>query len=67
MISLTTKPIGFAILGKLNIGRVIVLGYFIFSFRTWDGLSYFSSLRISSLLPRKIMSMSIVSKTFYWH
>ena len=48
-ISITTEPIGFSILGKLHIGPVIVLGYFIFSFKLVDSFKTFFYFR-SALL-----------------
>ena len=48
-ISITTEPIGFSILGKLYIGPVIVLCYFIFRFKLVDSFKTFFYLR-SALL-----------------
>ena len=36
-ISITTELIEFSFLGKLHIGSGMVLGYFIFRFKPWDG------------------------------
>ena len=35
------EPIGFSILGKLHIGAGMVLGYFIFFVKYWDGFKLF--------------------------
>ena len=37
-ISITAEPIGFSILDKFHVGSIMVLGYFIFRFESWDGL-----------------------------
>ena len=39
--SITTELIGFSFLGKLNIGSVMVSGYFIFRFKSWKGFKLF--------------------------
>ena len=40
-ISITTEPIEVSILGNLQNGSVVVLGYFIFVFMSWDCIRLF--------------------------
>ena len=39
-ISITTEPIGFSYLGKLHMGPVMVLGYFILRFKSFKLFFY---------------------------
>ena len=53
-ISLTTEPIGLSALGKFHIGPVMVLDYFNFRFKSWDGLKlFFMSLNAGAEAPGK--------------
>ena len=37
----TTEPIGFSFLEKLYIGIIMVLGYFVFRFKSWGGFKLY--------------------------
>ena len=48
-ISITTVLKGFFILGKIHIGPVMVLGYFSFRFKSWEGFIPSDSLLASEV------------------
>ena len=53
-ISITTEPIGLSILSELQIGPVMVLGYFIFRFKSWDSFKLLLDITLSKTEPRMI-------------
>ena len=54
----------FSILGKLNIGHVVVLGYFIIRFKSWYGfklLFYLCAISDTDSIDASILYISIIS------